>query len=42
MADLPGVVELLDYMLVRDPCRRPSLSDIASRYIPPEVFSCGA
>lgn len=32
VADLPGVVELLQYMLVRDPCRRPSLADVAVRY----------
>ncbi|CAL8469507.1 g9048 [Coccomyxa elongata] len=31
VAHLPGVVELLEYMLVRDPCRRPSLSDVALR-----------
>ena len=32
MASLPGVVELLEYMLVRDPQRRPTLSDVALRY----------
>jgi hypothetical protein len=29
--DLPGIVELLEYMLVRNPCLRPSLADVADR-----------
>lgn len=31
VADLPGIVELLQYMLVREPCHRPSLADVAER-----------
>ena len=31
VAGLPGVLELLQFMLVRDPRLRPSLADVAAR-----------
>jgi hypothetical protein len=34
VAGLPGVVELLEFILVRDPSLRPSLADVADRCAP--------
>ena len=39
VAGLPGMPELLRYILVRDPSRRPSLADVAHRRAHPPALT---